>query len=227
MYDSCVSLKLGKPLFVFGSIEQFGKGFKIHMKLLLHSCCGPCSLEPVRLLEEEGHDLSIAYVNSNIHPQEEYEKRLSTLKEWAQLKNITVIEGAYQPQTWEDTAGLVTGFPEHAPAERCRLCYRFRFAEVANYAANHNFEAISSTLSVSPYQHTDIIREELESAAEMRGLSALFRDFRPHYREATKKSRELGMYRQNYCGCRYSIGEAEAERKARKEARKNARKHKQ
>ena len=72
------------------------------MKLLLHACCGPCSLEPVRLLKEEGHDITIAYMNSNIAPASEYQHRLSTLLDWAKAQDIPVIEGPYEPARWQE-----------------------------------------------------------------------------------------------------------------------------
>ena len=252
------------------------------MKLLLHACCGPCSLEPTRLLKAAGHDITIYYANSNIAPREEYEHRLATLEKWAKTEGIPVIEGPYDPSTWEDTAGRIgdaalarvraeraeaasrekasecgaaateaapgdgdaiaagslpgqtspSNSPERTPLRadvlsvdpaqreaRCRACYRLRLEETARVAAERGFEGIGTTLSVSPYQYTDIIREEVNRAAERAGLAGVFEDFRPYYDEATRRSRELGMYRQNFCGCRISDEEAAAERAERKAER--------
>lgn len=246
------------------------------MKMLLHACCGPCSLEPSRILREEGHDITIFYANSNIAPDGEYAHRLETLRAWAGGEGIAVEEGAYDPAEWERTAGRigtaalaearervaggcdrgrsschvsdVTGGPSPVTsgeqrgfgrfgeltldeaaalavdpekrAARCRACYRLRLEEAAHRAAEEGFEALSTTLSVSPYQYTDIIREELERAAAQAGVAAVFEDFRPFYPEATRRSRELGMYRQNYCGCSISDLEAAAERAERKAQRR-------
>ncbi len=190
------------------------------MKLLLHACCGPCSLEPVRLLEEAGHDITIAYMNSNIAPSDEYALRRDTLMSWAQTRNITVIEGIYSPSSWEEAVSRERDDDPRHP-RRCRLCYRHRFEEVARYAHEHGFDAIGTTLSVSPYQFTNIIEEELRRAAEAYdGLEALFADYRENYPQATIRSRELGMYRQNYCGCLFSKEEAATQREERKAARK-------
>lgn len=197
------------------------------MKLLLHACCGPCTLEPSRILREEGADISVFYANSNIHPEQEYLHRLSTLRAWAAENDLPVIEAPYDPALWEETAGkagqaVLDGI---APREaRCRACYRLRFEEAAAYAAERGYDAIGTTLSVSPYQYTDIIREELARAAEKAGVACVFRDFRPFYYEATKRSRALGMYRQNFCGCRFSDDEAalEREQRAQKRARERA-----
>ena len=193
------------------------------MKLLLHACCGPCSLEPVRILAEAGHDITIAYLNSNIAPASEYEHRLKTLLKWAKSQNIPVIEGPYEPTTWQNAVKLTWDGTQENRADRCRACYRIRLEELARYAHEHGFEGIGTTLTVSPYQYTDIINEELErAAAPYEGLSAVFQDFREFYPQATIRSRELGMYRQNYCGCAYSDAEAAAERAERKAARKAA-----
>ena len=203
-------------------------------KLLLHACCGPCSLEPSRILSAEGYDLTIYYANSNIEPESEYEHREQTIESWAQESSTPFVEGPYRPETWEETVGHIGDAAladangsalDVEPARRearCRACYRMRFEEAASYAADHGYPALGTTLSVSPYQYTDVIREELERACEREGIEAVFRDFRPNYPEATRRSREMGMYRQNYCGCRFSDAEAAAERAERKEERRRA-----
>lgn len=183
--------------------------------ILLHACCGPCSLEPTRLLLEEGHSLAIFFFNPNIHPADEYRHRLDTLRAWAQQEGIRVIEGDYDPRAWEQQVGALQR--EGRPMEdRCRACYRMRLEAAAKVAAQEGFDALSSTLNVSPYQFNDIIHQETDRAAQAHGLESVFRDFRPYYPEATRRSRDLGMYRQNYCGCHYSKDEAEAQRQERK-----------
>lgn len=191
------------------------------MKILLHACCGPCSLEPVRILAEAGHDITIAYLNSNIAPESEYHHRLETLLNWANEQGIPVIEGPYEPARWQKTiAQMWDGSPEHRE-QRCRACYRLRIEELARYAHENGFEGIGTTLSVSPYQYTSIIEEELVRAAACHDdIVAAFEDYRPYYPQATQRSRDLGMYRQNYCGCVYSDKEAAQERAERKAARK-------
>ena len=111
--------------------------------------------------------------------------------------------------------------------ERCRACYRLRLEEAAEQAAEGGYDGLATTLAVSPYQFSDVIREELERACAHAGVKPHFQDFRPYYDEATRISRELGMYRQNYCGCRFSVQEGQAtrafvkqQRKLQKEARR-------
>ena len=104
--------------------------------------------------------------------------------------------------------------------QRCRLCYRLRLEEAAAIAAQNGYDGLSTTLAVSPYQFTDVIRQELERACGRAGVQPHFEDYRPYYDEATRISRELHMYRQNYCGCRFSIREGEATRAFIKQQRK-------
>ncbi len=203
-------------------------------------------MEPVRILRSEGIEPVIFYANSNIHPADEYDRRRDTLRAWAAGEEVAVVEGAYDAEAWEAMVGRIGDAAEArfgvicdeegdwaavgAPSEariareaRCRACYRLRFAEAARYAAEHGFDALGATLSVSPYQYTSIIREELERACAREGIEARFEDYRPYYDEATRRSREGGMYRQNYCGCRFSEAEAAAEREERTAARRAAR----
>lgn len=190
------------------------------MKLLLHACCGPCSLEPTRILAEKGHDISIAYINSNIFPASEYSLRLETLKGWARDASLPVIESDYAPHVWEEATYKIEHDPSQQRIDRCRACYRLRLEALAKIAQEQGFEGISTTLSVSPYQYTDVIKDELQKAGDAFQLVSVFEDFRPYYQEATRLSKVLGMYRQNYCGCHYSIQEAHIEREQRKAQRK-------
>lgn len=186
------------------------------MKLLLHACCGPCTLEPARILQDEGFDITIAFYNPNIQPYGEYIKRLEVLKEYAQTAGFKVVDLPYEQERWEGEVAPL-GFS----AQRCRACYHLRLAELARFAYAEGFEAISTTLSVSPYQQLDVIYQELERSAKQYGLSVVWRDFTPYYDAATELSRELGMYRQDYCGCRFSAVESTRDRIAQRQARKH------
>ena len=204
---------------------------------------------PTRLLVEEGHDITVFYANSNIAPKAEYEKRRVELEKYAESQGFEVIEGVYDPTRWErDVAPIGEAIKDFSPAltskhvgeegdlpvsvaelldderrrERCRACYRLRLEEAAAKAIEDGYDGLATTLAVSPYQFTDIIREELERACAQTGLVAHFEDYRPYYNEATRISRELEMYRQNYCGCRFSIAEGEATRAFIKQKRKAA-----
>ena len=184
-------------------------------RLLLHACCGPCLIEPLEALAAEADHVTIVFANSNIHPAEEYERRRDTLRAYAEGVGVDVVELPYDPATWFDAVAPLA----NAGTARCRACYRMRLTRAAGYASEHGYDAIATTLTVSPYQDADAIRAEGERAAAEAGVSYLHRDFRESYPEAPRRSRELGMYRQNYCGCVLSEAEAKRERAARKAAR--------
>ncbi|MEI7813735.1 MAG: epoxyqueuosine reductase QueH [Coriobacteriia bacterium] len=185
------------------------------MRLLLHACCGPCLIEPLEQFSATVDKLAIVYSNSNIHPAEEYERRKETLYTYAKSVGATVVELDYDPAAWLDAVGPLA----HEGAERCRACYRLRLGEAATYAADNGYDALATTLTISPYQDPDAIREEGQAAALRAGIEWVDRDFRDSYGEATRRSRELGMYRQNYCGCMLSEAEAAEARAARRAER--------
>jgi hypothetical protein len=185
------------------------------MKLALHACCGPCLLEPHDALVAEAEEIVVVYANPNIHPIEEYERRRDTLIEYAADRDITVVELPYEPALWLERVGVHARDRER----RCRACYALRIGLVSQWAAEHGFDAVATTLTVSPYQDPVAITEEGMAAAEAFGLDYLATDFRERYQEATRRSRDVGMYRQNYCGCLLSDAEAReqrAERRARR-----------
>jgi hypothetical protein len=188
-------------------------------RLLLHACCGPCSLEPLRVLRAQGFDVTLCYSNSNIEPAAEYGRRLDTLRGWAAQEGVPVIEGACDRAAWErDVARFGTN-----RRARCAACYGLRLDDAARMAAQGGFDALSTTLAVSPYQLFDACGAQLARAAARAGVAAVWQDFRPLYPRATQRARELGLYRQNYCGCRFSAAEAALERAQAREARRAAR----
>ena len=187
--------------------------------LLLHACCGPCSLEPVRLLREEGYEPTILWTNPNIQPLAEHERRLDTLRAWAaDVAHVDVIVAGDDRAAWERLAAPA-GFDRE---RRCRACYALRLEEACRVARERGFAHVSTTLAVSPYQLFDACGQILRAVAARHGLTPVWRDFRPFYPEATRESRALGMYRQNYCGCRFSAAEAAIERHEARDARKAA-----
>lgn len=184
--------------------------------ILLHACCGPCSLEPVLRFRDEGWEPTICWTNPNIQPVAEHDKRLATLRAWCgnPLVDIRVVEASCDRDAWERACARHR-FDREA---RCRACYAIRIAEACRVAKELGIEHVSTTLAVSPYQLFDVCMEELVSIAKAHGLTPVVRDFRDYYDDATKLSRELGMYRQNYCGCRFSAAEAALERQERRDA---------
>lgn len=184
------------------------------MRLLLHACCGPCLLEPYDVLAAD-HEVAVYYDNPNIHPISEYERRRATLLEYAKGAGMDVAEGPYEPEAWiEAVAPHVRD-----QAARCRACFELRLGRAAAAAAERGDDAFATTLTVSPYQDGEAIREAGEAAAERHGIIYLHEDHRPRYQQAVRRSRELEMYRQNYCGCFLSDIEAQEARAARKRQR--------
>lgn len=190
--------------------------------LLLHACCGPCLLEPLDALAAQADSVTVVFANPNIHPAEEYERRRDTLLAYAESLGIEVVELPYDLKAWDAQVAPL----ESAGEARCRACYRLRLGMSARYAGENGFDALATTLTVSPHQRHAAIQEEGCRAARAAGIRWLERDFRDRYRDSVVRSTSLGMYRQNYCGCSFSQREADAERaerKARRAAEKAAR----
>ena len=187
-------------------------------KLLLHACCAPCSLEPVRLLMEEGFEPTILWSNPNIQPLAEHDRRLEELQRWCTENDLPLIVASDDRERWENGAARVGALDRD---RRCRACYALRLAEACRVARREGFGHVATTLAVSPYQLFDVCNEVLGRLAAAQGLTPVIRDFRPWYPEATRKSRELGMYRQNYCGCRFSAAEAAFDRARARDARRS------
>ncbi|MDI6709755.1 MAG: epoxyqueuosine reductase QueH [Bacillota bacterium] len=168
------------------------------MKTLLHICCGPCSIYPLEWLRTEGHGVQGYFFNPNIHPYTEYLKRRETLEAYAAQVDLPLIVA--KDYRLEDYFRHVA----YREAERCRLCYTLRLRQAAGVARRGKFDAFTTTLLVSPFQKHDLIRAVGEAAGREFGVAFLYHDFREGFKEATQRSRDLGMYRQQYCGCLFS-----------------------
>ncbi len=126
--------------------------------LLLHACCAPCSLEPVRLLREEGFEPTICWTNPNIQPHDEWQRRLDELRRWCADGEIELIEAGEDRDRWETgVAPLGADRPR-----RCRACYALRLAEACRVAQERGFEFVGTTLAVSPYQLFETCNDVLE-----------------------------------------------------------------
>ncbi|MEG0269162.1 MAG: epoxyqueuosine reductase QueH [Clostridia bacterium] len=177
------------------------------MKLLLHICCAPCSITCIDTLRGEGMEPVGFWDNPNIHPYTEYRSRKNALIEYAKQINLAlVLHGDYglRPFVGEVAADL---------DGRCSKCYEMRMRGAARYAAENGFTHFSSTLFVSPYQNHELLKAAAERAAEEFGISFLYRDFRPRFREGQNSAREMGLYMQKYCGCVFSEEERYRKRK--------------
>ena len=168
------------------------------MKLLLHSCCAPCSIQSVESLIADGILPDLFWFNPNIHPYTEYHSRLDSLRVFAEDKKLSlIIEDDQQPQSPAPS-------PQFPLTQRCAFCYRLRFEKTASYAAERGYDAFSTTLLISPYQNHELIKQTGEEMAALYGIEFLYKDFRPRFREGQSQARVAGYYMQKYCGCIYS-----------------------
>ena len=168
------------------------------MKILLHTCCAPCSIYPIRVLREEGLDVMGFFYRHNIHPFTECLKRENTLKTYADKIQLRV-----QYQEGYDVEGFLRN-AAYRESNRCSACYHDRLRATALRAKRGNFDCFSSTLLYSKFQNHEMIRSIGESVGKSVGLPFCYRDFRKGWKEGIDKSKSQAMYRQQYCGCIYS-----------------------
>lgn len=168
------------------------------MKILLHTCCGPCAIYPVDRLRKDGHEVMGFFFRHNIHPYTECLKRQQTLETYADQIDLKVIY-----QEGYDLEGFLQKmiFRENS---RCPACYHERLIATARLAQKSRFDAFSTTLLYSKFQNHDLIRSIGESMANSIGIPFLYEDFRIGWKEGIQQSKALNMYRQQYCGCIYS-----------------------
>ena len=192
-------------------IEKTG----IKPKLLLHSCCAPCSSAILEFLQNY-FDITVYFYNPNITFEEEYYKRLNEQREYHEKRgySIKVIGGNYNPK--EDFFKQVKGLEDRKEGgERCFKCYTLRMEATAQKAKELGFDYFSTVLSISPLKNAQWINEIGEKLSEKYGIKFLNGDFKKknRYLRSTEISREYELYRQDYCGCVFSKLEREAKEK--------------
>ncbi len=177
--------------------------------MLLHICCGPCTIFPLKVLRGEGFAVQGLFFNPNIHPYLEYRRRLDTLRAYAAAESLDVRFDEEYPL--EEFLGNV------APRvnERCRYCYESRLRKTANIARQEGFQYFTTTLLYGIYQKHDLVTEIGREVAKETGVEFHYGDYRIGWKEGVDLSKELGMYRQQYCGCIYSEKERFYGRKGR------------
>ncbi len=174
--------------------------------LLLHSCCGPCSSAVLERLTEHFR-VTLLYYNPNIEPEEEYLHRLSEQERLLSLlpEEVPMLPCGYDHETFEAFAPALADAPEGG--ERCLACFAMRLNYTAEQAKEHGFEYFTTTLSVSPHKNADNVNRIGEEAGKRYGVKYLFADFKKKngYLRSLELSREYELYRQDYCGCGYSM----------------------
>ena len=168
------------------------------MKLLLHTCCAPCTIYPLAVLQDLGMDVMGFFYRHNIHPYTECLKRQETLALYSQSASLRVIyQEGYELEAFLRKAAF-------RESERCRICYHDRLQATARVAKKGRFDYFSSTLLYSKFQNHTQIRSIGEAVGKSVGVPFYYHDFREGWREGIKTSKKMGLYRQQYCGCIYS-----------------------
>lgn len=168
------------------------------MNLLMHICCAPCAVYPLTDIKRNGIDVTGLWFNPNIHPYTEYKNRRDALKELQRLWNLDV--------EYTDYYGLKEYLRNVVGSEdnRCEYCYSVRLEETAKKAKEMKADAFTTSLLVSPYQKFGMIMDIGREMQEKYSVEFYGEDFRNGFTEGRKMSKEMGLYRQKYCGCIYS-----------------------
>lgn len=173
-------------------------------RLLLQSCCGPCSTYVLSYLKQY-FDITLLYYNPNIQPRAEYDLRLENQRKvLAAMPEVHILECAYDGEAYNAAVRGLEGEPEGGV--RCTVCFRLRLEETARLAAEGKFDYFCTTLTVSPHKDAARINTIGRELGEQYGVAWLPSDFkkREGYKQSITLSRELDLYRQDYCGCLYS-----------------------
>jgi len=168
------------------------------MKILLHTCCAPCSIYPVEFLRDQKFDVSGFFFRNNIHPYSECLKRQETLELYSEKIKLRVIY-----QQGYDLEGFLQKMI-YREKNRCAICYHDRLLTTASIAKRGHFDCFSSTLLYSKFQKHELIRQIGESVATSIGVPFYYQDFRAGWKEGIAASKRFNLYRQQYCGCIYS-----------------------
>ena len=192
-------------------IENLPKG-GARKSVLLHSCCGPCSTYCLEYLARH-FDVTVYYCNPNIEPAGEYFHRLSeqerVVTELPFASGVKLVKGDYDPETYlEFVKGLEN---EKEGGARCELCFELRLERTARLAKEKGFDYFGTTLTVSPHKNAETVNAVGERCAEKYGVKFLPSDFKKKngYLRSIVLSKEYGIYRQEYCGCRFSLNKGE------------------
>lgn len=188
---------------VINEIEQTG----IKKSLLLHSCCAPCSSYVLEYLCKY-FDITVFYYNPNIYPPEEYYKRCEEQIKFTREfmgNNVKVITEEHRDKEFYDAVKGLENEPEGGA--RCRECFSLRLEETAKYGKEHGFDYFTTTLSISPHKNAEVLNEVGSEISKKIGIDYLYSDFKKKngYLRSTELSKEYGIYRQDYCGCVFSI----------------------
>jgi len=165
--------------------------------VLLHTCCAPCLTYSAKVFQEKYNKVTALWFNPNIHPFKEYERRFKALEEYENKTEMDII--------YIDDYKLES-FIEKAMKKdpRCEFCYELRLGKTAEVAADQDFDSFSTTLTISPYQDHELIKEVGKKIGEEKGIQFIYKDMRDGFSEHHKLANEMDLYKQGYCGCIFS-----------------------
>jgi epoxyqueuosine reductase len=172
------------------------------MKILLHVCCGVCLAGTSEKLLAEGHSITGYYFNPNTAPMTEYEKRLEAARTIAGVMNFPVIAAPYNPDSWLEVTDNMVDEPEGG--RRCEICFRIRLQATYDFMRENDFDVFTTTLTTGPRKSSEVINL---IGREIGGDKFLARDFKKNggFQRAIQLAKQYQIYRQNYCGCVYSL----------------------
>lgn len=165
--------------------------------VLLHICCAPCSIYPIKVFKHDAYNITGYFYNPNIHPLKEFNLRKGSLKALASFENIEVLYDTYEIEKFFMHKDF---FSE----KRCYNCYFLRLEKTAKKAKELKKDFFTTTLLYSKRQKHDMIKMICEEIAKKEGIHFYYKDFRDGWKLGIEKSKELSLYRQNYCGCIFS-----------------------
>lgn len=187
-------------------LEEIISNLDYKPRLLLHSCCGPCSSYVITYLKDY-FDITILYYNPNIEPKEEYEKRKREqikLINALNIPSLTLLDVDYENELYRK---FVRGYENEVEGgNRCHLCYELRLEKTAKLASDNKFDYFGTTLTVSPYKNAQLLNKIGEELSNKFNIKWLYSDFKKKdgYKKSIELSREYNLYRQDYCGCLFS-----------------------
>jgi predicted adenine nucleotide alpha hydrolase (AANH) superfamily ATPase len=180
-------------------------------RILVHICCGPCAIYPLKHALGGKMEVCGFFCNHNIHPYSEYRKRQEAVTTLAFTMGIEVLYEGYRTEDFFKRA-LKTDMTPLPHGERCAHCYTLRLDKTAEAARNNGFHSFTTSLLYSKYQDHELIKETGLKVAQSYGVHFHYEDFRGGWGRGIKLSKKMGLYRQKYCGCIYSMSEQDRQK---------------
>lgn len=178
---------------------------KVQNKILIHACCAICSGHPISLLKQMGYEVVVYFYNPNIYPSIEYQKRLEAQRILCKSLDVELIEGEYETDKfYEASKGLEN---ELEKGKRCDVCFELRLQKTAQRAKTLKINQFTTSIVISPHKNFEKLTQIGEKIAKDYRLEYVAIDFKKQdgFLKTNKISKELNLYRQNYCGCEFSI----------------------